>query len=253
MIIDTLTFSNKAQGWTSRWTYRPEWMVGLNSSFYSFKNGDLYQHDTNQNRTQFYDQPINDPNFYGFSVETIFNESPMEIKMFKTLSLDCTTGLNVEGYTDLDQVEMLKDQFVNKEGEFYSYIRRPQNDVDYELLSTQGVGVVSQVVSNTIAIAGEMTNVNVKDIAYGGVINGTQITPFIIGEISSVTPTSITVVSGSTLPAAGNYLFVVKQSSVESYGARGYYLNLKLSLSGPEATSDHELFAIKSSLFKSFP
>ena len=249
MIIDTLTFSNKAQGWTSRWTYRPEWMVGLNSSFYTFKNGDLYQHDTNQNRTQFYGT------IDGFSVSTIFNESPMEIKMFKTLSLDCTTGLNVEGYTDLDQVEMLKDQFVNKEGEFYSYIRRPQNDVDYELLSTQGVGVVSQVVSNTIAIAGEMTNVNVGDIAYGGVISGSQITPFLIGQILSVTPSAINVAGGSTLPAAGNYLFVVKQSSVESYGARGYFLNLELSLPGtdPEAKNEQELFAIKSSLFKSFP
>lgn len=251
MIIDTLTFSNKAEGWTSRWTYRPEWMIGLNSTFYSFKGGNLYKHDSNQNRTQFYDQPIN--NLYGFSVETIFNESPMEIKMFKTLSLDCTTALNVEGYTDLDKVEILKDQFVNKEGEFHSYVRRPQNDVDYELLSTQGVGVVSQVVSNTITIAGEITNVNVGDIAYGGVIIGSQISPFLIGQILSVTPSSINVAVGSTLPAVGNYLFIVKQSSVESYGARGYFLNLKLSLSGTEATSDHELFAVKSSLFKSFP
>jgi hypothetical protein len=53
MIIDTLTFSNKAEGWTSRWSYRPEWMIGLNSTFYSFKGGNLYQHDTNQTRPCF--------------------------------------------------------------------------------------------------------------------------------------------------------------------------------------------------------
>lgn len=249
MIIDTLTFSNKSQGWTSRWSYRPEWMIGLNSSFYTFKNGDLYQHDINQNHTEFYG------NIDGFSVTTILNESPMEVKMFKTLAIDGTTGLDVEGYTDLDDVEMFKDQFKKKEGKFYSYIRRPENQVDYELLSTQGVGVVSQVQSNTIAIAGEMTNVNINDMAYGGVINGSQITPFVIGEILSVTPTSITVASGSNLPAAGNYLFVVKKSSAESYGARGYYLNLKLSMppNDIQATNIHEVFGIKSSIFKSFP
>lgn len=80
MIIDTITFSEASNGWTSRWTYRPEWMIGLNSTFYSFKNGNLYQHDTNTTRTQFYDQPVNDPNFYGFSIETIINDSPVETK-----------------------------------------------------------------------------------------------------------------------------------------------------------------------------
>lgn len=242
MIIDTLTFSNKSQGWASRWTYRPEWMVGLNSSFYSFKNGNLYQHDINQNHTQFYGT------IGGFSVSTIFNESPVEIKMFKTLAIDGSTGLNVSGYTDLDEIHMYKDQFQKKEGKFYSYVRRPQNQLNYDLISTQGVGTVSAVVGTNITMSNPFTNVSEKDKLY---INSS--TPLLVGEVQSINGNEINVTSIVNTVNPGDYLFISKDSSVESYGARGYYLNLTLSLDGVEATSNHEVFAIKSSAFKSFP
>lgn len=120
MIIDTLTFSNTSQGWTSRWTYRPEWMIGLNNSFYTFKDGSLWQHDVNQEHCVFYDNYDSNPYF---SISTIINEAPTEVKMFKTLVIDGTTGLNISGYTDLDQVEMSSSQFIDKEGNWYAYLK----------------------------------------------------------------------------------------------------------------------------------
>jgi hypothetical protein len=248
MIIDTLTFSNKSEGWTSRWTYRPEWMIGLNSSFYSFKEGNLWQHDINQNHTQFYG---NDP---FFSVSTIINESPTEVKMFKTLAIDGTTGLNVTGYTDLDQVEMLSTQFLKKEGKWYAYLRRPYNEINYELLSTQGIGVATSVVSTTINFDNTISNINAGDATSGDVVykelNGLI---ELVGTVSSTSATSITVASYVSTPVAGDYIFIIKRADAESYGARGYYLNLTMSLTGDPARANHEVFAIKSSIFKSFP
>lgn len=252
MIIDTLTFSNKSEGWTSRWTYRPEWMIGLNSSFYSFKEGNLWQHDVNQNHTQFYG------NVDGFSVSTIINEAPTDVKMFKTLAIDGTTGLNVVGYTDLDQVEMSATQFLKKEGKWYAYLRRPYNETNYELLSTQGVGVVNTVVGTTINFNNTISNINAGDAALGYVggdivykeLNGAI---QLVGTISSTSATSITVASYVSTPVAGDYIFIVKRADAESYGARGYYLNLTMSLTGDPAKANHEVFAIKSSIFKSFP
>lgn len=243
MIQDTLTFSNKSQGWASRWSYRPEWMIGLNSSFYTFKNGNLYQHDINQNHTEFYG------NIDGFSVTTILNESPMEIKMFKTLAIDGSTGLNVEGYTDLDEVAMVKDQFQKKEGKFYSYIRRPQNDIDFQLVSTQGLGLINSISGTTLTMTSPFTNVDQGDLLY----KNASPSPILVGTIQSISGNQITVSSFSNTPSVGDYLFMIKQSSVESYGAKGYYLNLKLSLDGSEAAANHEVFGIKSSIFKSFP
>lgn len=247
MIIDTLTFSNKAEGWTSRWTYRPEWMIGLNSTFYSFKNGDLYEHDTNTTRTQFYDQPIN--NLYGFSISTIFNQEPTTIKMFKTLALDCTSGLNTVGATDLDQIQMTKSNYVNKEGEFFSYLRRPINQINLQLLSSQGIGTVSSVVGTTITMNSSFTNISEGDSIY----EFAGSTPLLVGVVQSVSGNDITVSTVFSSPSPGDYLICIKQSSVESYGARGYFMDLTLSLSGSDATPEVELFAIKTSVFKSFP
>jgi len=244
MIIDTLTFSNKAEGWTSRWSYRPEWMIGLNSSFYSFKGGNLYEHDTNSNRTQFYG---NSPS--GFSISTIFNEEPTTIKMFKTLALDCTFGLDTIGATDLDQIQMSKSNYVNKEGEFFSYIRRPAGQINLQLLSSQGVGIVSSVVGTTITMNSSFTNISQGDSIYEFVGS----TPILVGIVQSVSGNNIIVNAIYSSPSPGDYLICVKQSSVESYGARGYFMDVTLSLSGNDATPEVELFAIKTSVFKSFP
>jgi hypothetical protein len=243
MIIDTLTFSNKSQGWTSRWTYRPEWMVGLNSSFYSFKNGNLYQHDINQNHTEFYGTVD------GFSVTTIFNDAPTEVKMFKTLAIDGTTSMDVVGYTDLDDIEIDASQFFKKEGKWYAYIRRPQNQLDYELISTQGLGIIESIASTTITMDQPFSNVDQGDLVYKEVNGSVQL----VGTITSISSNNISFSSFVNTPSVGNYLFVVKQSSVESYGAKGYYLNVELSMDAPEAANNHEVFALKSSIFKSFP
>jgi hypothetical protein len=251
MIIDTLTFSNTSEGWSSRWTYRPEWMVGLNNTFYTFKNGNLYQHDTNTQRTVFYNEPAY------FEISTIINQSPTEIKMFKTLALDSTLALDVTGYTDLDQMEMDISQFVNKEGEWYSYIRRPINQLNYDLVSTQGIGIASSVTgTNTILINGEIDNINQGDLIYKADYNTatSEISNvLLVGTVISVSGSTIVTTSFTNAPVGGNYILAAKQSSVESYGSRGYFLDLTLSRSGVEAQQDNELFAVSVSVFKSFP
>ena len=251
MIIDTLTFSNTSEGWSSRWTYRPEWMVGLNNTFYSFKRGNLYQHDTNSQRTVFY----GDPAYY--SISTIINQSPTEIKMFKTLALDSTLALDVTGYTDLDQMEMDISQFVNKEGEWYSYIRRPINQLNYDLVSTQGIGIASTVTGTTnIDINAEISNIDQGDLIYKADYNtatGEISNVLLVGTAVEVLSSTIITTSFTNAPVGGNYILAVKQSSVESYGSRGYFLDLTLSRSGTEAQIDNELFAVSTSVFKSFP
>jgi hypothetical protein len=251
MVIDTLTFSDKSEGWTSKWTYRPEWMIGLNNTFYTFKGGNLFQHDTNTQRTVFY----GDTAYY--SISTIINQSPTEIKMFKTLALDSTLALDITGYTDLDQMEMDISQFVNKEGEWYSYIRRPINQLNYDLVSTQGVGIASSVTgTNTILIDGEIDNINQGDLIYKANYNTatSEISNvLLVGTVVSISGSTIVTTSFTNAPVGGNYILAAKQSSVESYGSRGYFLDLTLSRSGSEAQIDNELFAVSTSVFKSFP
>ena len=116
---DTITYSSTANGtggWTSRWSYQPEWMIGMNSIFYSFKNGNIYKHWDNASRNQFYG--VNYPS----TVTPIFNDNPIESKMFLTLDLEGTDAWDVAVTTDLSEGFIDKDYFVKKEGVYYSNI-----------------------------------------------------------------------------------------------------------------------------------
>ena len=50
----TITYDEINKGWTSFHSYEPEWMDRLGNNFYSFKNGNIYLHDSNSTRTEFY-------------------------------------------------------------------------------------------------------------------------------------------------------------------------------------------------------
>jgi hypothetical protein len=248
MTIDTLTYSNTSQGWTSRWSYRPEWMIGLNNSFYTFYEGDLYLHDSNTQRTLFYGVQG------GFKISTVINQSPTEIKMFKTLALDSTHALEAKGSTDLDQIYMSSSSFVNKEGEWYSYMRRLDNQFNYDLISAQGVGnVFSTTAPNFIYMQDSFTNISKGDTICKAIFSGSEIASVVfVGTVDYVTQSTNEIKVGSiaTPLSPGDYLVSFKSSSAESYGARGYFMNLELD---GNTTEEVELFAVSVSAFKSFP
>ena len=75
----TLTYSPQDKGWPSFYSFIPESMVGLNNYFYSFKNGQLYRHNTNENRANFYNVQ------YDSTVTSVFNQSPLQNKLFSLI------------------------------------------------------------------------------------------------------------------------------------------------------------------------
>ena len=38
MALETITYSDNADGWTSFWDYYPDWMIGMSNVFYSWKD-----------------------------------------------------------------------------------------------------------------------------------------------------------------------------------------------------------------------
>ena len=260
-MIDTITYSETSQGWTSRWSYRPEWMVGLNSIFYSFKGGSLYQHDANIVRTRFYNTTD------GFSIKTIINQSPTETKMYKSLLLDSSHPLNVVGLTDLDPVQMNLSQFSKKEGDFFAYIRRPVSDNNLQMISAQGVGIIESIAGFNLTMDTQVSNASTGDLIISGIVdsNNNLITSIQVGYVVDVVGNIVSVSNNNptpptpptpgfiNAPTAGNYVYILKGAVAESYGARGRYLDLSLSLNGSSAEVEVELFAVSTSAFKSFP
>lgn len=238
---DTLSYYNYANGWTSRWSYVPEWMTHMNSNFYTFKNGNLYIHNLNQNRNNFYGVP-------GIStLSTIFNVEPTTVKKFKNIFIDSNDPWKATMYTNLDQGFADYDYYDKKEGRWYAYIRRPQGDNNAQLLSTQGIGNVINYTAPVIYFnVNIQVNLNVGDKVYK--VSGSSLVE--LGTVQSFNQNAILLSSIVATPSVGDTIVIVKNAVAESFGPRGYYLQVDF-----ENNKNYEvtMFAVGASVFKSFP
>ena len=91
----TLSFEDDINGWTSFFTYEPNFVGSLKNKYYSFYDAEIYEH---------YDQTPGHirSTFYGVtsnsSVEFIFNANPSIIKNFKTVNYEGSNGWQVESF-----------------------------------------------------------------------------------------------------------------------------------------------------------
>jgi hypothetical protein len=217
-------------------------MIGLNNSFYSMYQGQLYKHrDNTVNRNTFYGS-------YGNSTITnVFNDQPLDAKMFKTVGLEGTQPWEATITTDLDAGKIETAWFVKKEGDYYANIRRNDAQTDLDMMSAQGIGDVNTVAVGLLTFTFTINSlVNVGDVAY----KNTTATADKIGVITAKTATSITIGSVVNAPSPGDFILVIKNSVAESYGTRGYYMEVQLVNS---LTTQVELFSISSEAFKSYP
>jgi hypothetical protein len=250
-MLDTLTYDygrhGAENGWVSRYSFIPDWMVGLNSNLYTFKGGELYLHDSdNVPAAEFYGVK------YPVTVTTEFNDSPLEKKVFDTIHLFSDDTWDAEYFTDLNSGLIEAGSFVRKESDWYAYIRREDgltiNDEDATAPSTQGVGVVDLFAPNTITFS---TNIDTSMFATGDrvyVLNGSAFD--YVGNITAYTTNTIDLSGAAVTPANGDFVVVAKNRIAESNPLRGYFMNVKLT-----NTNDNpvELFAVGSRAFKSYP
>jgi hypothetical protein len=244
----TLSYSPSVQGWPSFYSFVPEQMIGMNSYFYSFDGGNLYRHNTNETRNNFYGVQ------YTSKITAVVNDAPSTVKVFKTISLESNSPWDATITGDLTTGYIDSAWFSLKEGDYFAYIRRNAGDENLSLRSAQGVGQASSVDSSVVTAITIGFDFNIDSIAsvgdkaYRVVGGGVQF----IGDITDITGSVITIdgTSGVGIPVVGNYILYLKNSIAESYGAMGYYMQYELENT---STSFVELFAVGTELFKSNP
>lgn len=238
----TLTFDEKINGWTSFHSYEPEMMVNLNNDFFSFKDGQIYLHERDTNiRNQYYD---NDP--APTEIELVLNDSPSDVKIFKTVEIEGSTGKwDTTIDTNLESGNIPKNSYKNKEGMFYDFIKRNASDeIDTALLSVQGVGNLVDIVGSKYAFGNVPHNISIGDVLYYEE-NGDYV------KVGAITDKGSTFIEAPIVSVQDNvFMFVAKNSVAESYGLKGYYANIKLSNTESRPI---ELFAVNSDISKSFP
>lgn len=241
----TITYSDGAKGWTSFHSWLPEEMTNLSGRFYTFKNGELYLHNADTANTN---------NFYGIdypsTVSVIFNDGATENKMFKTLSVNSDVKWEADILTDMDAGHMDADHFNEYEGDFNTYIRRIAGDVDTDQMSAQGAGMNLSSVGTTITIANPVPGtISVGDLLY--FMNASEVT-FPIGTITSISGSTITVDAAANLPSLTNdFVYAIKNSQAESFGARGQYMQVDLTCSDSN-NGLVSLFSTSTEVFKSY-
>lgn len=270
----TISYSDDVQGWTSFWSFIPDYMVYSSNNFYTFKNGNIYLHNSpSAQRTVYYPfTPYGNAPFC--SVRTVFNDSPLEVKLFKTVSLESTSPWNVSVFTDLISGNIDDSWFELKEGEYFAHIRRNTNLTGASLISLNqlddtlstriiGIGNLLQSAPASPPYTDVLTinkfpqeRLEIKDVSPPDQIyryTGTTLT--YVGDVGFVDNNTATgdpdiyLSSTGTIPLNGQDLLAIKNSTAESYGARGYYMDITLTYNSSVPV---ELFEIGSSVFKSF-
>ena len=165
----TITYSEKAGGWESFKTYHPEQSASINNNYYTWKNGSMWQHYTNEVYNSFYSST------YNSYITTVFNDQPSDVKSFNIINYEGSqarveqfTTSTIDGieYNDgeyynleskngwycesitTDQQEGEVLEFKNKEGKWYNAIHGTSttlSNLDPSEFSVQGIGTPSLV------------------------------------------------------------------------------------------------------------
>ena len=265
----TLTYDKGVQGWVSFYSYFPDYMIGMNNYFYTFKGGDLYRHNTNANRNTFYGTA------YKSTLKSVINESPSENKLFKTFMLEGDDSWKTTIVSDQQDTGYIEeDYYTKKGGAFFGFIRNSGNVLTNEFALRSMNGLAD---SQTISTVGSTTTIEFADaVTIGGIMSvgdkiyfgektGTEpnvnITNILLlGSVSSIhqgklNGNKIEVDnSAGTIPTANDYyILYIKSSVAESHGILGHFAVFDLELDETKATLKSELFLVQSDVMKSYP
>lgn len=263
----TLTYSPAADGWPSFYSYYPEWIQGMNQYLYTFSGGNLWRHNTNEVRNNFYGLPVDDqgePAAYDTVMQSVFNDEPIVNKVFKTLSIEGNRPWSATFISDQQDGRFIDGSyFERKEGDFFAFVRTENNNPaqpdEYALRTLSGIGASNNVVGNVVTFDMSIdinTILNVNDYLYYALPPNYDTITF-AGIVTAITvnkPLNINLIihdGSGTPPAVIDPLWVgIKNQEAESNGLLGHYGVFTLTNADTEAV---EMFVAKSEVMKSYP
>lgn len=246
----TVSYSPGVKGWPSFYSFIPEYTQGMNNYLYTFNNGQLYRHNTNPLRNNFYGVQ------YNTTIKSVFNKGPLENKLFKTLILESDAPWSATLATDLPQVGSIADTyFEKKEGNYFAFIRFLETDINLLMRYANGIANVTTVdattpTATTLTFASSVnigSIISIGDMVYYGS------TPSLGGVVTALTSQVVTIdttITGASAPSNGDFILYVKNTVAESHGVMGHYCEYELTNT---STSKVELFSVGSESMKSFP
>lgn len=242
---ETLAYSTKKNFWLTFYSFLPSLYEHLHNRFFSFLGGQIYRHNVNETRNNFYGVQ------YSSTLNMISRANPSDIKVYDAMSLEGNSSWSaVVSNTEQTTGTMDSTEFEEREGMYYRQIEKDTTANSTSNTSHKVVlGQVDSVSGSTITFTSKISNL-----------------PFGIGdtlfklESSSETSLSVTLssVSGrkqvtasgtvSNL-SAGDTVMAVSTASINGDKMRDYHAQVALTNG---ATTPVELFAVNM-VYKSSP
>lgn len=262
----TLTYSTDYKGWPSFYSFIPDWMIGMNTYFYSFKGGNLYKHNSNSTRNNFYGVQ------YNSTLKSVLNTNPQDNKLFKTLTLKGDDAWSANVYTDTPNEGWVDvSWFEKKEFNWFAFIRNngQANPLDeFFMRAVNGIGrsVTISGPQNAMAINFRTSpyiaigsNLSVGDYVYYAL--PPYSTPQLAGVVTAINidiPNGLNqIVVNATItgavfpiPIQNPMIMYAKNTVAESHGVLGHYCVFELENTN---TDKVELFLVEGEVMKSFP
>ena len=132
--MKTIAFDEKNNGWEGFFSFNPDDMISLNNSFYSFRDGNLHEHETNETRRSFYG------NISEAKITTVINQASQFDKVFKTLEVESNKSWSVEIKTNLTHGRVENDEFSLRESRWFAHLRKNEDDTDFSDNAVCGIG-----------------------------------------------------------------------------------------------------------------
>jgi hypothetical protein len=113
---ETLAFSENILKWSTFYGYEPDYIIENGVDIISFKNGNLYTHNTNDIYNNFYGEQQDS------RIEVISKENPRAIKFYKNIEEESTTPWDmIEGKNQVGQsTNLIKEDFETIESHHYA-------------------------------------------------------------------------------------------------------------------------------------
>jgi hypothetical protein len=235
----TLAYSTDKNFWLSFYSFNPELYSSLHNRFFSFEAGQIYRHNVNETRNNFYGTQNNS------EIEIVSKKNPSSVKVYNAISLegnDTWAGV----VTNSNQTTSIPEaMYEEKEGIYYTNI---PNDVSVDANDSSGTErvVLGEVASlagaalNFVTFTGRVSNLpfgigdTVKAISGSGETN--------LGlTISSIKDRNTLVLSGAATGQIGNTLVAVSSNVINGEQMRDYYAKIKLT---NDNTAEKELYAV---------
>jgi hypothetical protein len=210
-------------------------------------------------------------------IKSVFNDSPLENKIFKTINLESTDAWTATLQTDLQtNGSMDYTWFEKKESDWFAFVRAvndPNNPVPTDQLALRnlnGIGdstnvqVGVPVVGQTTITFALTTNIgsilSINDYFYFAVLVGSVWQPSFAGTVKEINinisgginNVVIDTTGGIAIPAVNSFFLYIKDATAESHGMLGHYCEFTLTLPNT-ITAASELFAVESEVMKSYP